>query len=242
MNKRTLLCFALAYPACALDQPAGDPIAESDFLPDGATGIQRIQLGSQVMTVPWVARDGMKWVDDDYSIGPAPVNEVYAETTLTPGSKWPLGHVPYCIHDKAADGTIQIGPNDSAQIDASLDTLEKIAPLHFDKFTCGSSSQPQTFLDYRKKLDDKNTSVTTSGIGHDGNTIQFNKNSADGDLDDHTITHETGHALGYMHEQKRPDFKQFVIFTPPIRPTPRSSIRSMRAISRRSSRRTTSSR
>jgi hypothetical protein len=135
----SLFCLTLPLAGCVDEALSGDGEPASDTLPDGTRGVQRVERGGQLLDVTWVARDGLKWIDDDFSIGPALTVEPYAASSASVG-KWANNHLPCCIH-LLSEGFAMGLTNAQAQIvDDALEELHKITPVTFDKHTCGSSS------------------------------------------------------------------------------------------------------
>jgi hypothetical protein len=200
--KRTILYLTLG--ACAVDPNPTNP--DDDLLPDGSTGVERLTIRGKTVEWPWVAKHGMKYVEDDFSIGPARRFEPELATPDTIG-EWPGNHVPYCIVD-IGSSIWGLTSSEQTYLDAALAELARITPLHFDRFDCNASNPPARYVDYRHWAT-TDSNETTSGIGHAGYTIQLTPS-----LNNPSIWHETGHALGYMHEQRRSDRASYVNFYP----------------------------
>ena len=199
------LCSALlAFAGCAADEDGQAPGAEdSNLLPDGATGIERVVRHGETIEIPWVAKDGMKYIEDDFAIGPALVTTPYLSTPDALG-EWANNVVPYCIVTPAQDSHFGIGSADQTRLVQMLGDLEDITPLDFQRFECNAATKPAKYIDYRF-WDTTTGNQTVGGVGHSGWTIDLVHGFHNPD-----VWHETGHALGFMHEQKRQDRASFV--------------------------------
>jgi hypothetical protein len=212
--KHLACCALLALGACALDPD--EPVAADDsspFLPDGTVGVDRVIRHGDEEAIPWIARDGKKYVSEDFAIGPALVKNELVATPQTLG--WPRAIMPYCIHD-IADNSKGLTSAQQTQLDGELAALAKVLPINFERHPCATivtelaaEGLGNAYVDYL------HWNITTSNetvgpIGHAaGWTIHLVPVFHDGD-----VWHETGHAVGYMHEQQRPDREDHVNYYP----------------------------
>jgi len=206
--KLTLLSCALALGGCALDSadpvdPASDPA--SDYLPDGATGVAHIVRNGITSDIPWVARNGLEYVSDDFAIAPALVKNVELATPDA-SAEWPGDIVHYCITD-IANNSLGLNSAEQTQLVGYLNELHRLTPLTFERFDCTASSKPSTYINYIHWNTTPNQTIP--GQGHNGWTIDLEYNFWQGD-----VYHETGHALGMMHEQQRQDRASYVNYYP----------------------------
>ena len=210
LSRHVLYSALLALGGCAVDAAApsapsvDDP---SNLLPDGATGVDRVVRHGETIAVPWTAQRGMKYVEDDFAIGPALAKVLELATPDSIG-EWPGNVVPFCIVDIADNAAEGIAAADQTRLVNMLKELERITPLDFQRFGCKDASKPASYVDYRY-WDTTTSNETIGGINHSGWTIQLVRGFHNPD-----VWHETGHALGYMHEQKRQDRASFVNYYP----------------------------
>jgi Astacin (Peptidase family M12A)/FG-GAP repeat len=194
---------ALALGGCALDGP--DYVVQTpdsdNFLPDGTTGVAHIVRNGIESDIPWVAKDGLEYVSDDFAIAPALVRNVELATPDA-SAEWPGDIVPFCITD-IADNTLGLTSAEQTQLLGYLKELERITPLDFQQFSCTAKSKPSRYVNYIHWNTTPNQTIP--GQGHAGWTIDLEYNFWQGD-----VYHETGHALGMMHEQQRQDRQSYV--------------------------------
>jgi Astacin (Peptidase family M12A)/FG-GAP repeat len=206
---RTLLsCAVLSLGGCALDSadPA-DPNQpdSSNLLPDGTTGVDHVIRHGTPADLPWTAKHGLKYVSDDFAIGPA-LAKVAELATPDPSAEWANNIVPFCVTD-VANNSLGLTSAERTQLIGYLAELERITPLDFQEFTCTAANKPASYINYIHWNTTPNQTIP--GQGHDGWTIDLEYNFWQGD-----VYHETGHALGYMHEQQRLDRANFVNYYP----------------------------
>ena len=202
--KLTLVSCALALGACAVDSAEpNDPSSESDsnYLPDGTTGVAHIVRNGIESDIPWVAKDGLEYVSDDFAIAPALVKNLELATP-DPSAEWPGDIVHYCITD-IANNSLGLTSAEQTQLVGYLNELERLTPLDFQRFDCTASSKPSRYINYVHWNTTPNQTIP--GQGHAGWTIDLEYNFWQGD-----VYHETGHALGMMHEQQREDRASYV--------------------------------
>jgi Astacin (Peptidase family M12A)/FG-GAP repeat len=206
------LLLAAAVTGCVGDPaaPAADDAADdatAPLLPDGTVGSDRVVSHGQVIDLPWIVRDGRKQIEDDWDLGPALAGPQPLSAVAVPLNPWTDGEVPYCIHTLAGGYADGLDATEAADLAGWLDDLGDITPLHFKKYGCTSSSLPTRYIDYRHW--DTSYSETSKGMGHTGTTIRLSPTFGAG-----TVWHETGHALGFMHEQRRHDRGYWVNYYP----------------------------
>ncbi len=117
--------------------------------------------------------------------------ELGVSTTL--GHRWPDGIMPYTLD------TDSLGKTDTATVQLALQRIAERSPVRFVVRT----NQPD-FASFTRSSD---PAVSSSSVGRQGGaqTIAISQ-GAGVDL----VEHEIFHALGYFHEQSRPDRDGFV--------------------------------
>ena len=207
---RTLLsCAVLSLGGCALDSadPA-DPnqTDSSNLLPDGTTGVDHVIRHGTPADLPWTAKNGLKYVSDDFAIGPA-LAKVAELATPDASAEWANNVVPFCVTD-VANNSLGLTSAERTQLDrlsqgARADHAARLSSAS----SCTAASKPASYVNYIHWNTTPNQTIP--GQGHDGWTIDLEYNFWQGD-----VYHETGHALGYMHEQQRLDRANFVNYYP----------------------------
>ncbi|XP_066017836.1 zinc metalloproteinase nas-14-like [Pocillopora verrucosa] len=109
-------------------------------------------------------------------------------------SLWPSGEVPYVIDNSLARGRAR------AAINAGMNEWTKKTCIRFKKRT-----NERAYVNFAS-----GSAGCWSYVGRTGNSQVINLGSA-GCWTQGIVAHEIGHAIGFFHEQSRPDRDQFVI-------------------------------
>lgn len=77
--------------------------------------------------IPWVAKDGLEYVSDDFAIAPALVKNLELATPDAT-AEWPGDIVHYCITD-VANNSLGLTSAEQTQLVGYLDELERLTPV-----------------------------------------------------------------------------------------------------------------
>lgn len=203
-----MLTAALLGPGCADVTPDATPDATTAEA-DGRTGYAMIRTTAGVQRVPYVVSRGRAIYAGDIDLGP--VEKV--ERSLYGGAvhsvmatRWPGGVFTYCI-----DG--EVSADNRTDIRAVMSTLAAETPIRPREYECDEVPSRE----FTMYVQDDDVAPEEVGSG-EASRIGFPQPletgitfiTLDGDVEQDVIAHETLHALGFFHEQARPDRDRWV--------------------------------
>jgi hypothetical protein len=133
------------------------------------------------------------------SEGPSPS----ADTPPGTAFKWPGGIIPYRFDPtQVSNGTITAAK--MQQFRDGVAEWAAFANVHFNEFT---GTTPPNFITVQEMAGSEGGFSSSVGMAGGEQFVQFGPNS----WNRGTVCHETGHALGFYHEQQRDDRDTYVV-------------------------------